>query len=75
MNNIIRHKSTLKKLQKIFNIVYCECYGYIIDSANIENDQTEYKKLLSIGYDLKYFDGCFYPFITKRGILWVYFGK
>jgi|WetSurMetagenome_2_1015567.scaffolds.fasta_scaffold839126_2 hypothetical protein len=72
---IIRDKKTLTVLSKIFGFIFDSKNFYVVDSGNLEfngNIETvekhiEAKKQFNEqGYELKYFDGCFYPFIVEK---------
>ena len=65
MNNkyiIIKDGRTLKALARKFNFEYDRKFKYITNDDNIYYNQ-DFKNQ---GYFIKYFSGCFYPFICKR---------
>jgi len=58
---IIKDLKILKRLSEKFNFKIDNDFKYIVDDtvANIEEMKKE-------GYFIKYFDGCFYPFLVKK---------
>lgn len=58
---IIKDLRTLNKLAKKFNLSIDKEYKYILNDYSL---QTE-RELKKEGYKIKFFDGCFYPFICK----------
>lgn len=59
----IKDRKLLRHLSNIHGFKYDEAYGYVTDSGNLEEDRSGLQK---DGFDLKYFDGCFYPFIVRK---------
>ena len=70
--NIITHKTILKAIAKKYNLSFCKAHGYY-EGDVYKNDKGEslpnyFSNGASI-YKLKYFDGCFKPYlvdITKQ---------
>jgi hypothetical protein len=60
---IIRDRRTLGSVARKTGINFNSVFGYCDDTK----DDYEMNKLLEpLGYKLKYFDGCFYPYLVKK---------
>lgn len=62
---IVKDLRILKPLSKKFDFEYDPKHRYVTKSDSIEENFRTKKELQKAGYDLKYFDGCFYPFIVR----------
>ena len=60
---IIKNINTLKSLQKKLNFEFAFDleYKYILSDFPLKVE----RHLRTLGYDIKYFSGCFYPFIIQ----------
>jgi hypothetical protein len=58
---IIKDLRKLKKFEKNFNMKFDKTFKYCINQGNYSNISNKIE-----GYQLKYFSGCFYPYIIKE---------
>lgn len=63
---VITDGRTLNSLQKKVNFTYDAIHKYVIIRAGLFKQDKIEQGLKPLGYSLKYFDGCFYPFIVKN---------
>ena len=63
---IIKDLRILNRIGKKHGIVFDRKFRYATDSNKIEHHYKAREELQKDGYDLKYFDGCFYPFLIKK---------
>ena len=61
---VVKNLRTLKRIGKIHGCVFDTKFRYCTDNK-IEHNWKARQALRKDGYDLKYFDGCFYPFLIK----------
>lgn len=60
MEEVIKDYRILKKFIKKYDMQFDKKYKYCICEGNFENDYNVG------GYKLKYFSGCFYPYLVKN---------
>jgi hypothetical protein len=60
---IVKDLRILKRVGEKHGCVFDRTHRYCTDSGKIET--TARRELQKDGYDLKYFDGCFYPFLVE----------
>ncbi len=68
---VIKEIDTLKQLSKKYNIEFDYRYGYYIGNAYKNLNDEPLSNFMCIGnhvYELKYFDGCFNPFVVVIGL-------
>ena len=58
---IIKDLRVLKKIEKKYNMEFDKSFKYCTKIGNFINDYTSVG-----GYRLKYFDGCFYPYLVQN---------
>jgi hypothetical protein len=63
---IIKDLRILKRIEKQFGCKFDRKERYCTSSGQLESKWDERLKLVKLGYDLMYFDGCFYPFLVKK---------
>jgi hypothetical protein len=62
--NIITDGRKLRHLARKLNFTYDKEYKYITGDG-YNNWYEFYKEVEKNGYKVKYFDGCFYPYLCK----------
>lgn len=66
--NIIKDKTSLKAIAKKYSLTFCSIFGYYEGNA-YNNDKGEYLpnyfEYNGRVFKLKYFDGCFNPFLVE----------
>ena len=62
--SIIANLKELKRIEKKFKCKFDHKHRYCTDSGEIENNLSVQRELAKEGYKLKYFDGCFNPFLV-----------
>lgn len=66
MNTIIKDLRVLKRIEKEFGCKFDREHRYCIDCVTLDSNWNERLRLERLGYDLMYFDGCFYPYLVKK---------
>lgn len=69
--NIIKDKTTLKAIAKKFNLEFCPKFGYYDGDAYKDskgNYLPTYMYHNGRVFGLKFFDGCFHPFLVEYKI-------
>ena len=59
--NVTKNGHTLRKASKKYGFTYDKKHKYIISDPSI----TQRHALRDDGYELRFFDGCFYPFLVS----------
>jgi hypothetical protein len=59
---IVKNLTVLNQLSKAYGLKFCKTYKYCTGGDNIRVNRYTYK---DDSFVLKYFDGCFYPYIVK----------
>ena len=59
---IIKDLRILNKLSRKYHLIVDKQFKYILNDLTLK-EERELKKQ---GYNIKYFSGCFYPFIVKE---------
>ena len=66
--NIIKARNILTRISKLYNLDFCEKFGYYEGNAyndNKGNTLPNYMYMDGCVYGLKYIDGCFNPYLVE----------
>lgn len=62
---VVKDLKVIAKIEKKFQSEFDREHLYCTDSGTIENNLSSSRELKAMGYQLKYLDGCFYPFLME----------
>lgn len=68
MSTVVKANSILKGVGKQYNLDFCKIHGYYEGNAYYDNKGNVLPSYMYYGnriYALKYFDGCFNPFLVE----------